>query len=236
MNGPSAARQLVVTGVTGGIGAGKSTAMEAFVRRGAVAFSADEAVHRLYATDEVREAVVDRWGDGMLGADGSVDRGAIAEIVFQEPEERRWLEGLLHPLVAREWLRFVHEARSSEQPPELVVAEVPLLFEAGLEARYDAVVAITAPLETRLARVGQRAGGGSRSKERAAAQLSDAEKAARADFSYENTGSLEDLERFVHGVIEALLPGDAPSGGAPAGATGPSRAPASHGSPGAAQR
>ena len=198
------ARRPVVVGVTGGIGAGKSTAVEAFVRRGAVPFSADTAVHQLYASDEVRDEVVQRWGEGILAADGTVDRSAIADIVFRDDDERRWLEGLLHPLVAREWLRFLHEQRTRPDPPAVVVAEVPLLFEAGLEDRYDAIVAITAPLDTRIERAEARGSGRTLSSERAASQLPDEEKVRRADYAFENTGSREQLERFVDGVVEEL--------------------------------
>lgn len=194
----------LVIGVTGGIGAGKSTVVEAFARRGAVPFSADAAVHELYADPEVVTEVRDRWGGGVVGGDGVVDRSAIASIVFSDEAERTWLEGLLHPLVARAWLRFVHEQRSLPEPPQFLVAEVPLLFEAGLEERYDAIVAITAPLPTRIERAEARDGRWTYSAQRAAAQLSDEEKAARAAFPFANTGSLEELDAFAGEVLEAL--------------------------------
>lgn len=180
--------------------------MRAFVQRGAVAFSADEAVHELYRLPEVRQAVLDRWGPRVLeaGSAGSVDRRAIADIVFDDHQELAWLEELLHPLVAREWLRFVEAQAQQPDPPWFVVAEVPLLYEAGLEARYDAVVAITAPLEVRLERAGERAAGNSHGATRAQRQMPEAEKAARADFHYVNDGSPEELERFVDEVLETL--------------------------------
>lgn len=191
-------------GVTGGIGAGKSTVVDAFVRRGAVPFSADAAVHALYSDPDVVGEVRRRWGDGVVAADGSIDRSAIAAIVFNDERERRWLEGLLHPLVARAWLRFVDAQQRADEPAEFAVAEVPLLFEAGLEERYDAIVAITAPLETRIRRAEARGSGRTLSAERAAAQMPEEEKAARADFTYVNTGSFEDLDAFAGEVLEAL--------------------------------
>ena len=194
----------VIIGVTGGIGAGKSTLVDALARRGAVPFSADEAVHELYRTPEVRDAVRERWGADVLGADGGVDRGAIAEIVFRDEDERRWLEGLLHPLVARSWLRFVHEHETADAEPEFLVAEVPLLFEAGLEDRYDAIVAIVAPLDTRLERAEARGRGRSLAGERAAAQMPDAEKSDRADFTFDNSGTREQLDAFAADVLETL--------------------------------
>lgn len=194
----------IVIGVTGGIGAGKSTLVDAFVRRGAVPFSADSAVHELYSLPVVVDAVRERWGDSVVAHDGSVDRGAIAAIVFNDPDERRWLEGLLHPLVARTWLQFVERQRALPDPPRFVVAEVPLLFEAGLEDRYDAIVAITAPLPTRIERAEARGSGRTLSAERAAAQMSEEEKSERADFAFTNTGSFEDLDAFAGDVLEAL--------------------------------
>lgn len=194
----------VLIGVTGGIGAGKSTVVDAFVHRGAVPFSADSAVHELYSTPDVVNAVRERWGDEVIAPDGSVDRAAIAGIVFNDETERLWLEQLLHPLVGRSWSRFVTQVQTGEDPPEFVVAEVPLLFEAGLEERYDAIVTITAPLATRIERAEARGTGRTLSAERAAAQMPEEEKAARADFTYVNTGSFDDLDAFAGEVLDAL--------------------------------
>lgn len=195
----------ILIGITGGIGAGKSTVVEAFVHRGAVPFSADSAVHELYSDPAVVAAVRERWGDHVVDASsGTVDRSAIARIVFADEAERRWLEGLLHPLVGAAWLRFVEDQQALGSPPEFVVAEVPLLFEANLQDRYDAVVAITAPLALRIERARARDDGKRHSTARAAAQMSDAEKAARADFTYENTGSFDDLDAFAGEVLDGL--------------------------------
>lgn len=197
----------LLIGVTGGIGAGKSTVVNAFVHRGAVPFSADSAVHELYADPHVVSEVRARWGDDVINAeDGSVDRAAIAAIVFTDEAERRWLESLLHPLVGRAWLRFVEAQRSAPEPPAFAVAEVPLLFEAGLEDRYDAIVTITAPLKLRIERARARDDGKRHSTARAAAQMPDEEKAARADFTYVNTGSFDDLDAFAGEVLDALRP------------------------------
>ena len=195
----------LVIGVTGGIGAGKSTVVDAFARRGAVVFSADDAVHRLYGTDDVRDAVVDRWGDRVLDDEsGAVDRSRIADIVFHDEAELRWLEGLLHPLVAREWVRFVHEQGERDEPPLALVAEVPLLFEAGLKDRYGITVLVTAPLDVRLARVGDRARGSSHAEQRAAQQMGDDEKRVLADFEYVNDGDVSDIAAFVDEVLDKV--------------------------------
>jgi dephospho-CoA kinase len=182
--------------------------VEAFARRGAVAFSADTAVHELYALPQVIDAVRARWGDGVFTPTGEVDRGAIASIVFTDDAERSWLEGLLHPLVGVAWQHFVDEQAALPQPPEFVVAEVPLLYEAGLEERYDVIVAITAPHDVRMERIAARGDGRSLPAERSAAQMRQRDKAARADFSYVNTGSLSDLERFADDLLDELRVAD----------------------------
>lgn len=201
----------MLIGVTGGIGAGKTRAVRAFAQRGAAVFSADEVVHDLYARDEVRDAVRERWGERVFAPDGTVDRRAVADVVFQDEQQLRWLEGLLHPLVAREWLRFVDDQQRRTQPPSAIVAEVPLLFEGDLDERYDATVLITAPLELRLARVGDRAQGDRHARRRAEQQMQEAAKRERADFVYDNTGDELELERFVEHVLASVArPGAGP--------------------------
>ncbi|MCW2950488.1 MAG: dephospho-CoA kinase [Thermoleophilia bacterium] len=191
--------------MTGGIGAGKSTVVEAFARRGAVPFSADAAVHALYHDPEVVAAVRERWGDQVVDdASGAVDRSAIADIVFNDEVERRWLEALLHPRVGAAWLAFADEQAALAEPPDFLVAEVPLLFEAGLQDRYDAVVVITAPHATRMERAAARGSARSLPAERAAAQMSEREKAERSDYAYVNTGSFEELDAFAHDVLAEL--------------------------------
>lgn len=187
--------------MTGGIGAGKSALVAALARHGAAVFSADAAVHALYEGSDVRDAVVARWGERVLGPDGSVDRGRIADIVFHDDDELAWLEGLLHPLVAREWMRFVHEQMQAAAPPAAIVAEVPLLFEAGLASRYDATVLVTAPLDVRLRRVGDRAHGSSHAVERARQQLSDQEKAELADYVLVNDDGIDAVDTFADELL-----------------------------------
>ena len=185
----------VVVGLTGGIGAGKSEALRAFERHGAAVLSSDEIVRTLYGRPEVRDAVVQRFGRRVLGADGAVDRGALGRIVFADATELRWLEGLVLPLVSEEFVRWRDEHERMGTP--LLVHEAPTLFEAGVEDRYDTIVAVTAPEDVR---EGRRPG----AAERMAHQLPEAEKAARADIVYENSGTLEDLDAFVAGLVERL--------------------------------
>jgi dephospho-CoA kinase len=184
--------------ITGGIGAGKSEALEAFRRHGAATVSSDEIVHELLRTDAVQHAVVQRLGNGVVGPDGRLDRGAIATVVFNDPEALAWLESLLHPLVSAEYLRWREELGRLEDPPQVCVTEVPLLYEAGAERNFDKVVVVTAPPEVRRARSTVAADG------REQRLLDDAEKVARADYAYSNEGSLADLDRFVRSVMDDL--------------------------------
>ncbi len=186
----------VLVGLTGGIGSGKSEALRAFHRHGAATLSSDESVRSLYGRGVVKRAVRDHFGPGVIGPDGAVDRAAVGRIVFADPAELRWLEGLLLPLLAEEFSRW-RDAQVREGA-RLLVHEAPTLFEAGVGDRYDVILTVTAPEATREER---RPG----SRPQRENQLPEDEKAARSDFVYENTGSLEDLDRFVAGLAERLL-------------------------------
>jgi dephospho-CoA kinase len=190
----------VAVAITGGIGAGKTAALEAFERHGAAVVSSDEIVHQLLRVDpEVRGAIVERFGDEVVGEDGEIDRAAIAERVFADPEALRFLEELLHPRVAAEYLRWREWLGTLDPAPDVCVTEVPLLYEVGSEERFDKVVLVTAPLGLRKAR---KAFDPAPREERL---LPDRDKAKKADFVYVNDGSLDDLDRFVAGVMETLL-------------------------------
>jgi len=178
--------------LTGGIAAGKSEALQAFARHGAAVISSDDVVHGLYRDDEgLQAALRDRWGERVF-RDGEVDRKEVGAIVFSDRAELAWLESALHPRVraaTNEWL--------AEQTADVAVAEIPLLFETGGEARFDRVVVVTAPPEVREAR---RPGVG----DREVRLVPEEEKVRRADFTYVNSGSLEELDAFVAGVLEEL--------------------------------
>jgi dephospho-CoA kinase len=175
----------VAVAITGGIGAGKSAALEAFRRSGAATISSDEIVHRLYREDqEVRDALIQRFG--------TTDRAAIARIVFDDPDELEWLEGLLHPRVVR-----AHQQWASEQTAPVTVTEIPLLYETGGEERFDVVVVITAPPEVRAKR---RPVADARERR----LIPDEEKVRRADYSYVNDAGLAELDAFVADVMARL--------------------------------
>ena len=178
--------------LTGGIAAGKSEALRAFAQHGAAVISSDDVVHRLYREDEgLRAALRERWGDRVID-DGDVDRTEIGGIVFADRAELAWLESELHPRV-----RAALDAWLAEQTADVAVAEIPLLYETGGEERYDRVVVVTAPAEVREARRGAVA-------DREERLVPEEEKVRRADFSYVNDGSLEQLDAFVAGVLEEL--------------------------------
>lgn len=181
----------ITVALTGGIGAGKSEALRAFARHGAAVLSSDEIVHRLIAEDsEVRAELLRRFG--------TTDRGAIAEIVFEDADALAWLESLLHPRVQAEYAGWRDDLARLSDPPALAVVEIPLLYETGSDARFDVVVAITAPEHIRAARTRVRP------DSRAKRLLGDEEKIRRATYAYVNEGTLEELDEFVAGVVRAL--------------------------------
>jgi len=158
-------------------------------------------VHHLLRTDpEVKDAMVERLGEGILGADGEIDRGRVAERVFDDREALAWLEALLHPKVSAEYLRWREQLAQLPNPPPVSVTEVPLLYEVGAQDRFDKVVVITAPTKLREARARVPLAG------RSDRLLPDREKVERADFAYVNTGTLEELDAFIAGVMEQLTP------------------------------
>ena len=192
-------RRPIAVAITGGIGAGKSTALQAFRRHGAATVSSDEIVHHLLATDDaVRDALVDRLGSQVLGRDGRPDRAAIARIVFRDREALAFLEQLLHPLVSREYLEWREQLEHLAVPPKVCVTEVPLLYESGGETRFDRVVVVTAPRRLREARRNAPI------DEREQRLLPDREKVRQADYHYRNVGSEEELDAWVAGVMALL--------------------------------
>ena len=185
-------------GLTGGIAAGKSTALDAFARLGAATISSDAVVHELLDSEPLLGRLVERWGEEVAPA-GRVDRNRIGEIVFADPEQISWLEAQIHPLVGERiggWLASLPEGT------ELAVVEVPLLFESGMDGVFDASVAIVTSDEVRRERAEAR--GHALVGERDARQLPQAEKAERANHVIENDGSVDDLEGALSALVEKL--------------------------------
>jgi dephospho-CoA kinase len=185
-------------GLTGGIGAGKSEALAAFARLGAATLSTDQVTHELLADPEVRDALIERWGEGVAPG-GEVDRGRVAEIVFADSGELAWLESQLHPRVGAHVLGWREQL---EPGTEVAVVEVPLLFEAAMENAFDATVAVVADDRVRERRLRERGQAGLAGREDR--QLDQAEKSNRADHVLRNDGTLEELERAAATVLEEI--------------------------------
>ncbi len=198
MSGPAA---IPFVGLTGAMGAGKSSALDALARLGAATLSTDQVVHDLYERPDVIGAVVERWGEGVAPG-GVIDRAQVARHAFAEPGERAWLEGLLWPLVGAEVQSFREEAAAASPPPVAMVVETPLLFEAGMESAYDATIVVVTDEQLRLERAAAR--GHAAVDERHDRQLSQEEKAERATYVVANDGSLDDLEAALAGVLAKL--------------------------------
>jgi dephospho-CoA kinase len=188
-------------GLTGGIGAGKSEALAAFERAGAATLSTDRVAHDLLDRDDVRELLVERWGAD-VAAGGAIDRDRVAEIVFEQPEQLRWLESQTHPRVGEAVLEWRRQLGSEV---EVGVVEVPLLFEAGMGDAFDATVAVIADDEVRERRLADRGQPGLEGREQR--QLDQDEKARRADHVIRNDGTPEDLEGEVRRVAAEVAEG-----------------------------
>jgi dephospho-CoA kinase len=189
----------IAVAITGGIGAGKSEALFAFQKAGAATVSSDEIVHHLLRSNEhVKQAIVSELGEGVLDDNGTVNRGRVGKIVFGDRAKLDFLEQLLHPLVTAEYLRWREQLAELPNPPEVCVTEVPLLYETGGDKRFDKVVVITAPAKLREQR--RRV----TRDDRDLRLLPDKEKVKRADFAYVNTGTLEELDAWVAGVMQEL--------------------------------
>jgi len=163
--------------------------------------SSDAVVHELYEDAEVRDRVVARFGRS-VAPDGLIDRATLARMAFACAEDRTWLEGLLWPRVGQRMADWRAEVDRASPPPRAAVVEVPLLFESGMEAVFDATIAVLADEAIRAQRAGGR--GHEALAERGERQLSQAEKGERATFSVVNDGSVEELEGRLSAVLDML--------------------------------
>jgi len=188
-------------GLTGGLGAGKSEALRALGDLGAATLSTDAVVHELLASDELRGIVAQRLGDE-VAPDGELDRSLIAERVFADEEAREWLEAELWPRVGRRVLEWKQEVEAVDPSPRAAVVEVPLLFESGMDQAFDATIAVVADEAVRAERAGAR--GHASVAERTGRQLTQEEKAHRADYEVRNEGSLEELRENLSRVLARL--------------------------------
>jgi dephospho-CoA kinase len=184
--------------LTGGLGAGKSEALRALGELGAATLSTDAVVHELLQTEELRDRLVERLGPDVASG-GSIDRAAVAERVFGDDEARKWLEAELWPRVGA---RVAEWRESLDGNVPAAVVEVPLLFESGMEAVFDHTLAVVADEAVRSERAGAR--GHAAVESRAGRQLSQDEKAQRADFAVRNDGTLDELKAELSRILETI--------------------------------
>jgi dephospho-CoA kinase len=186
-------------GLTGGIAAGKSEALAAFGRLGAATLSSDAVVHDLLEGEPLRAAMAERWGPEVAPPGEPTDRARIGGIVFADPDELTWLEAQIHPAVGAETAAWIHSL-----PPgtAFAVIEVPLLFEGGREEVFDTTVSIVAAEDVRRERAAAR--GHALVDAREARQLTQEEKADRAEHVIVNDGSVEDLEAALSALLAKL--------------------------------
>ncbi len=189
---------MIVLGLTGSIGMGKSTAASFFAELGVPVYDADEAVHRLYAGPAV--GAIEAAFPGST-VDGAVDRARLAAQVIGDPAALRRLEAIIHPLVRREEERFLGEAEAAGAA--VAVVNIPLLFETGGDQRCDAVVVVSAPAEMQRERVLSRPGVSSEKFESLLAkQMPDAEKRRRADFVVDSSQDFDSTRAQVRAILE----------------------------------
>lgn len=193
--------RLPFVGLTGGLGAGKSEALRLLGDLGAATLSTDAVVHELLTADELRDALVARLGPEVAPG-GGLNRDAIAERVFGDEEARSWLEGVLWPRVGERVALWRAEVDRAEPAPRAAVVEVPLLFEAAMEGAFDHTVAVVADDEVRANRAAGR--GHHAVGSRAGRQLSQTEKAERAEFVVRNDGTLAELRERMSRLLATI--------------------------------
>ncbi len=187
-------------GLTGGIGAGKSTVSAFFTELGAKVISSDLIAQRLLDQKEIQAELEIIFGKEVI-KDGITDRKFLAEQVFLDPALRLKLEALIHPLVRKE----VEAAFAQVPANEIAINEVPLLFEVGLADNYDFVISVLAEKEKRLQRTQARGLTRADAVARMSVQVEDDERISKSDFIIKNDGDLDDLSQQVKEVWEQLL-------------------------------
>ena len=196
--------RLFRVGLTGNIASGKSTVARRFAERGGRIIDADQLARRAVEVGmPALAAIAERWGPSVIAPDGTLDRAALRERVFQEPDELEALNEIVHPEVAR--LRDEELAAAHARGDRIVVSDIPLLFERGLVERFDRIVLVDAPREMRLDRlVHQRGLSPADAMHMIAAQMPAELKRARADYLIENIGTIDELEQRADEVWDAL--------------------------------
>lgn len=198
----STAPRPFIIGLTGSIGAGKTAAATIFREAGCLVIDSDAEARAALDRPEVAQTLVRWWGAPVLGPDGRVDRKAVGEIVFNDADERLRLERLIHPIVRKSRAELLERAQAAGQ--STVVVDVPLLFEAGIDAECDATVFVDADREVRLRRVAGRGWDDAELARREAAQWPVEDKRRRADERLDNNGTLDDLRAALAETLVRL--------------------------------
>ncbi len=188
-------------GLTGAVGSGKSAAGREFARCGARLLDADQEAHAVLHSAALRDSLIGEFGPEIIGTDGAISRETLANIVFRDPQRKRALEALIHPGVRERY----REARAALGKGEILVYDVPLLFEAGLEQDFDLVVVVSAPETVRFQRVRERSNWDEAGwRRREAAQIPLSEKEKRADVILRNDRGLEELNEQVRELYRTI--------------------------------
>ncbi len=193
-------------GLTGGIASGKSTVVKMLLQKGAFVIDHDRLAHLAYEPGGPSyEALIRRFGTGVLASDGTVDRKKLGALVFRDPERLRDLNAIVHPVVLSGWRRKLAEIER-RAPAAVVISDVPLLIEVGWQQSVDVVVLVYTSPAVQIERLMKRDGcTPDEARERLAAQMPMEEKRRFADLVIENDGTFEDLRRQVDDLWEKLL-------------------------------
>lgn len=196
---------MLLVGLTGNIASGKSLVADLLKERGAVVIDADVLARDAVAPGTPALAAIRaRWGPGVMSPDGTLDRAALRTIVFADADEREALNAIVHPDVERRRQLAIDAARARNDA--IVVCDIPLLFEKGLEAQFDLVMLVDAPDDLRFARLTARRGlGNDDARAMMRAQMPAAEKRPRAAIVIDNDSSLPELEARVDAAWAELL-------------------------------
>ncbi len=188
-------------GLTGGIGAGKSTVADLFSQKGAVVIRSDELARQVIEPQTPGfQQVIDRFGKDIVNSEGYIDRAKLAQIVFQDDAALKDLENIVHPLVRSKTNELVNQHTAET----IIVNEIPLLLEKKMESLFDFLVIVISSEKNRLERLAQRGLTTEQATARMAKQVSDDERRAAADFLIVNDGNLDQLEADVEKIWQTL--------------------------------
>jgi dephospho-CoA kinase len=188
-------------GLTGGIGAGKSTVADLFSQKGAVVIRSDELARQVIEPQTPGfQQVIDRFGKDFVNSEGYIDRAKLAQIVFQDDAALKDLENIIHPLVRSKTNQIIDQHTSET----IIVNEIPLLLEKKMESLFDFLVIVISSEKNRLERLAQRGLTAEQATARMAKQVSDDERKAAADFLIVNDGNLDQLEADVEKIWQTL--------------------------------